>query len=75
MITNLVKHAAGWGVVIDPSLLDRLQIRPGDPVEISSDGKTITIAPGERSVGKDEVRAARKKVNARFRKAFQKLAE
>jgi antitoxin MazE len=75
MIKNFVKHGNSWALVIDRPILDLLKITPEEPVEISTDGKTMTITPVGTSVDKKQVRAARKKINARYRKAFQKLAE
>ena len=75
MIKNLVKHGNSWALVIDRPILDLLKITPEQPVEISTDGKTMTIAPVSTADDKTKVRAARKKINARYHKAFRKLAE
>jgi antitoxin MazE len=75
MIKNLVKHGNSWALVIDRPILDLLKIRPEDPLEISTDGKSMTIARAVATAEKRPVQAARKKVNARYRKAFEKLAE
>jgi antitoxin component of MazEF toxin-antitoxin module len=75
MIKNFVKHGNSWALVIDRPILDLLNMSPEQPVELSTDGKTMTIAPVGASADKGQVRAARKKINARYRKAFQKLAE
>jgi antitoxin MazE len=75
MIKNLVKHGNSWALVIDRPILELLKIRPEDPLEISTDGKSMTISPASATAADRPVRAARKKVNARYRKAFQKLAE
>ena len=76
MIKNLVKHGNSWALVIDRPILDLLKIRPEDPLEISTDGKTMTIAPAAGAAAADRtVQTARKKVNTRYSKAFKKLAE
>lgn len=75
MIKNFVKHGNSWALVIDRPILELLKIKPEEPVEISTDGKTMTITPVGATADKSEVRAARQKINARYRKAFQKLAE
>ena len=75
MIKNFVKHGNSWALVIDRPILDLLHMSPDQPVEISTDGRTMTIAPVGISADKSQVRAARKKVNARYNKAFEKLAE
>jgi antitoxin MazE len=75
MIKNFVKHGNSWALVIDRPILDLLKISPDQPVELSTDGKTVTIAPVGASDDKKKLRSAREKINARYRKVFQKLAE
>jgi len=75
MIKSFVKHGNSWALVIDRPILDLLKISPEQPVEISTDGKTMTITPLAAMSDKNRVREARKKINARYRKTFQKLAE
>jgi antitoxin MazE len=75
MIKNFVKHGNSWAIVIDRPILDLLKINPEQPVELSTDGKTMTITPVAASADQRQVREARKKINARYRKVFEKLAE
>lgn len=75
VIKNLVKHGNSWALVIDRPILDLLKISPESPLEITTDGKSIVVAPAGESDHKERVRAARKKVNAKYSKAFKKLAE
>jgi antitoxin component of MazEF toxin-antitoxin module len=71
MIKNLVKHGNSWAVVIDRPILDLLKIAPDSQVELTTDGKSIRIAPVDFDDRKSRIHAARAKVN----KAFKKLAE
>jgi antitoxin MazE len=75
MIKNLVKHGNSWALVIDRPILDLLKISPEAPLEITTDGRSVIIAPAGSSEPTGRVRAARKKVNAKYSKAFKKLAE
>jgi antitoxin component of MazEF toxin-antitoxin module len=75
MIKNLVKHGNSWALVIDRPILDLLKIDPEGQLEITTDGQSMTIAPVNKDSRKAVVRAARKKINARYGKAFKKLAE
>lgn len=75
VIKNLVKHGNSWALVIDRPILELLKMRPEDPVEISTDGTTMTIAPVSRAETKASVNEARKKINAKHKAAFKKLAE
>ena len=74
MIKNLVKHGNSWALVIDKPILDLLKIDPTSPVELTTDGRTVTITPTTDAHQK-KVREARKKINDRHAKAFKKLAE
>ncbi len=75
MLKNLVKHGNSWALVIDRPILDLLKIDPEQPLEISTDGRSVIVVPAGTSEHKDRVRAARKKINAKHAKAFKKLAE
>jgi antitoxin MazE len=75
MIKNLVKHGNSWAVVIDRPILDLLKIAPESQVELTTDGKSIRIAPVDSDDKKARVRAARVSVNSKHSKAFRKLAE
>jgi antitoxin MazE len=75
MIKNLVRHGNSWALVIDRPILDLLKINPEDPVEITTDGKTVIVSPVAATDRKTRVAAARAKVNAKHKKAFEKLAE
>lgn len=75
MIKNLVKHGNSWAVVIDRPILDLLKIAPESQVELTTDGKSIRIAPIDSDDPKAKIRAARAKVNSKHSKAFRKLAE
>jgi hypothetical protein len=55
--------------------LESLRIRPEDLVELTTDGKTMTISPASESGRKARVGAARKRLNARHKEAFKRLAE
>jgi antitoxin component of MazEF toxin-antitoxin module len=75
MIKNLVRHGNSWALVIDKPILELLKLKPEDPVELTTDGRTMTIAPAATSERTSRVRAARKKINSRYGAAFKKLAE
>ena len=75
MIKNLVKHGNSWAVVIDKPILELLKIEPESSLELTTDGKSITISPHVETSAKSKVRAARAKINQKHSKAFKKLAE
>ncbi len=75
MIKKLVKHGNSWAIVLDRPILDLLKIDPESPVELTTDGQTITIAPYRDEQKKSRARSAREVVNKKHSKAFKKLAE
>lgn len=75
MIKNLVKHGNSWAIVIDRPILDLLKIAPESQIELTTDGKSIRIAPVGADDKKSSVRSARSKINSKHSQAFKKLAE
>jgi len=50
MISQLTKHENSWAVVIDQPLIDLLNIEPETLLEITTDGKVLTIRPMNDSI-------------------------
>jgi antitoxin MazE len=75
MIKNFVKHGNSWALVVDRPILDLLKIDPECPVELTTDGASIRITAAEDTGRKEKLQEVSRKVNARHKKAFQKLAE
>jgi antitoxin MazE len=75
VIKNFVRHGNSWALIIDRPILELLKIRPEDPVEITTDGSAVIISPIASTDRKTRVGTARAKVNARYKKAFERLAE
>jgi len=79
MITTLIPHGSSYALVIDKPMLDLLKIRPDTPLEIATDGKSLTISPadaedGDRSGVSEAFEQSLEKVNCRFADVLQKLA-
>lgn len=45
MKTNLVRHGDAHALVIDPTLLKKVQIDPAQPVDVTTDGNKLIISP------------------------------
>lgn len=54
MIKNLAKHGNSWALVIDHPILDLLKMNPDAPLEITTDGQSMTIAPAGAGARKAE---------------------
>lgn len=75
MRKTLTKHGNSYALIIDRAILELLKITPETPLEISTDGKTLTIAPAADSKRRTRVGSALTKTNQRYGRALKKLAE
>ena len=56
-------------------MIDLLNIEPETPLEITTDGKVLTITPMTEPITQSEFEAALAKTNRKFGNALRKLAE
>jgi antitoxin MazE len=75
VVKKLTKHGNSLALVIDRPILDLLKIDPETPLDISTDGKQLIIAPAKPSARPKKFDAAQDWAHKRYAKAFQKLAE
>jgi antitoxin MazE len=75
MVKKLTKHGNSLALVIDRPILDLLNIDPETPLDVSTDGKQLIVAPAKPSVRQKKFEAARKLAHKRYGKAFRKLAK
>lgn len=75
MVKKLTKHGNSLALVIDRPILDLLKIDPETPLDVSTDGKQLIIAPSKPSTRRKKFDAAQEWAHARYGKAFRKLAE
>ena len=75
MLKKLTKHGNSMALVIDRPILDLLKIDPDTPLDVSTDGKRLIVAPLEASGRRKKFDAAQEWAHKRYGKAFKKLAE
>jgi antitoxin component of MazEF toxin-antitoxin module len=75
MVKKLTKHGNSLALVIDRPILDLLKIDPETPLEISTDGRQLIVAPANKSGRRKKFEAAQESAHKRYGKAFRKLAE
>jgi antitoxin MazE len=75
MIKRLTKHGNSLALIIDRPILELLKIDPETPLDVSTDGKHLIVAPAKPSARRKSFEAAQELVHKRYGKAFQKLAE
>ena len=75
MVKKLTKHGNSLALVIDRPILDLLKIEAETPLEISTDGRQLIVAPAKPSARRKKFDAAQEWAHKRYGKAFRKLAE
>jgi antitoxin component of MazEF toxin-antitoxin module len=75
MVKKLTRHGNSLALVIDRPILDLLKIDPDTPLDVSTDGRQLIIAPAKPSDRRKKFDAAQELALTRYGKAFQKLAE
>jgi len=75
MVKKLTKHGNSLALVIDRPILDLLKITSDTPLEISTDGKQLVVAPAKPSERRKKFEAVQEVAHKRYGRAFKKLAE
>ncbi len=72
MTKTLTKHGNSYALVIDRAIMDLLKITPETELELTTDGKVLTISPAQR---KRRVKDSLERVNAKHGKTLRRLAQ
>ena len=75
MVKKLTKHGNSLALVIDRPILDLLRIDGETPLDVSTDGKRLIIAPAREAARGKSFDAAQEWAHKRYGKAFKRLAE
>jgi antitoxin component of MazEF toxin-antitoxin module len=75
MVKKLTKHGNSLALVIDRPILDLLKIEAETPLDISTDGRQLIVAPAKPSARRKKFDAAQEWAHKGYGKAFRKLAE
>ncbi len=74
MIKKLTKHGNSMALVIDKAILEILKIGENTPLELTTDGKSLNIAPITDEERLNKFENALGKVNKKYGKALKKMA-
>jgi antitoxin component of MazEF toxin-antitoxin module len=74
VIKKLTKHGNSMALVIDKGVLELLEIDDKTPLDISTDGKMLIIAPVRDEKRRKQFEEALEKVNRKYGRALKKLA-
>ena len=75
MIKKLSKHGNSLALVIDRSILDLLKIYETTPLEVSTDGRALVIAPIRDEQDRAHFESVMASINQRYAKTFKRLSE
>ena len=75
MVKKLTKHGNSLALVIDRPILDLLKIEADTPLDISTDGRQLIVAPAQPSARREKFDAAQEWAHKQYGKAFRKLAD
>lgn len=74
VIKKLTKHGNSRALVIERPVLELLKIKDDTPLEVSTDGNVLIIAPVRRRKRQKEFRAALESANRRYGRMLKRLA-
>lgn len=75
MVKRLTKHGNSLALVIDRAVLDLLKIDSDTPLDISTDGQVLVIAPVRDEAHRERFRQALQTANRKYGRALKPLAE
>lgn len=75
MVKTLTKHGNSYALVIDKPILELLKLSADSLLEITTDGKVLTIARANTNSREARLARSLSKVNAKHGKPLKRLAE
>jgi len=75
VIKKLTRHGNSLALVIDKPVLQLLNIDGDTPLEISTDGKVLTVAPIRDAKRRRQLERALAQTNRKYGRMLKRLAE
>ncbi len=75
MTKTLIKHGNSLALVIDKPILEMLHISAETPLELTSNGDVLVVAPVRDKARQRKLRASLEKINRQFGDDLKRLAE
>jgi len=75
VIKTLTRHGNSYALVIDKAILELLQIDPNQPLEITTDGESLTVRKVTDRRRAKRFEQALSQANRKHGRALKKLAE
>ena len=74
MVKTLTKHGNSYALIIDKPILDLLKIDSETLLEVTTDGKSLTVSPVADAKRKQRLEAGLARINKRYSELFKRLA-
>ncbi len=74
MVKTLTRHGNSLALVLDRGVLDLLKIDANTPLEITTDGQVLIIAPARDEKRRKKVAQALEEVNRKHGRMLKRLA-
>ena len=75
MIKHLTRTGNSVALVLDKQLLEAANLDPDEPVEVSTNGRVVVIAPAPSKREAVKVAVAKECMHAKYAGAFKRLAK
>ena len=75
MMKTLTTHGNSLALILDKPVLELLNINKDTPLEITTDGHSLTISPVTDADRKRMIATSLKKINRRYGNLMRKLAD
>jgi antitoxin component of MazEF toxin-antitoxin module len=75
VVKKLTRHGNSLALVIDRAILDLLKIGTDTPLEISTDGEVLVVAPVRDDAHQEKFRQALQSANRKYGRALRNLAD
>jgi antitoxin MazE len=75
MVKKLTKHGNSLALVIDRAVLDLLKISTETPLDVSTDGQVLVIAPVRDEAHKSKFKQSLEAANQKYGRVLKRLAE
>ena len=75
MVTRLTAEGEGFSLQIPRTLADQLGVGPDTPLELTTDGQRLIVAPVKDPARRDQFDRIVDDMNRRYEKMFKRLAE
>lgn len=75
MVKQLTQHGNSLALIIDRPILDLPKIDCDTPLDISTDGHRLIVAPAGLSARRQRFEEAQRTAHKRYGKAFKRLPE